>query len=95
MAWLIAYDQGAEEVSIHCEIISPILGFLVIVLVNIFFFLEKGCTKCGLGRDYYPDPSAMKPSECTTTPSTFSFMRKRKCSMENRKVLCIYSSPIL
>jgi hypothetical protein len=26
-----------------------------------------------------------KPSECTTTPSTFSFMRKRKCSMENRK----------
>jgi hypothetical protein len=24
----------------------------------------------GLGRDSNPDPSALKPSECTTTPST-------------------------
>jgi hypothetical protein len=31
-------------------------------------------------------PSALKPSECTTTPpSISSFMRKRKCSKENRK----------
>ncbi len=50
-----------------------------------FFFFKKGGMKCGLGRDSNPDPSALKPSECTTTPSTFSFMRKRKCSMENRK----------
>jgi hypothetical protein len=75
--------QGAEEVSTHCEIISPIRGFLVIVLV--YIFKKKGGTKRGLGRDSNPDPSALKPSECTTTPSTFSFMRKRKCSMENRK----------
>jgi hypothetical protein len=26
----------------------------------------------GLGRDSNPDPSALKPSECTTTPSTSS-----------------------
>jgi hypothetical protein len=82
--FLICLSQGAEEVSIHCEIISPICGFLVIVLVNILKKKKVG-TKCGLGRDSNPDPSALKPSECTTTPSTFSFMRKRKCSMENRK----------
>ncbi len=50
-----------------------------------YFFLKKSDTKCGLGRDSNPDPSALKPSECTTTPSTFSSMRKRKCSNENRK----------
>jgi hypothetical protein len=27
----------------------------------------------GLGRDSNPDPSALKPSECSTTPSTSSF----------------------
>ncbi len=35
------FIQGAEEVSIHCEIISPICGFLVIVLVNIFLLKKK------------------------------------------------------
>jgi hypothetical protein len=88
--------QGAKEVPIHCEIISPIRGFLVNVLVKILFKKKSWYETLGLGRDSNPDPSALKPSECTTTPpSISSFMCERKCSKENRKVLCIYSSPIL
>ncbi len=41
-----------------------------------FVFKKKFGTECRLGRDSNPDPSALKPSECTTTPSTFSSMDK-------------------
>jgi hypothetical protein len=38
----------------------------------------------GLGRDSNPDPSALKPSECTTTPSTFkAFIQKRSIKFSN------------
>ncbi len=39
--YLFMLYQGVEEVSIHCETISPIRGFLVNVLVNIFSFKKK------------------------------------------------------
>ncbi len=41
--------QGAEEVSIHCEIISPMRGFLVNVLVNIFSLKKKVIRNAVLG----------------------------------------------
>jgi hypothetical protein len=45
----MSHNQGAEEVSIHCENISPIRGFLVIVLVYIFFFKKKEVRNAVLG----------------------------------------------
>jgi hypothetical protein len=40
---------------------------------NQFIFVENNfIDSLGIGWDSNPDPSALKPSECTTTPSTSS-----------------------
>jgi hypothetical protein len=37
-----------------------------------FYDVNKFIDSLGLGRDSNPGPPALKPSECTTTPSTYS-----------------------
>jgi hypothetical protein len=45
------------------------------VLDGINLYVENNfIDSLGLGRDSNPDPSALKPSECTTTPSTSSLL---------------------
>ncbi len=45
--------------------------FVEFCVDGINLFVENNfIDSLGLGRDSHPDPSALKPSECTTTPST-------------------------
>jgi hypothetical protein len=63
-AWLTLYSELYK-----CN--SRELTFVEFCVDGINLFVENNfIDSLGLGRDSNPVPSALKPSECTTTPST-------------------------
>jgi hypothetical protein len=60
----------------HSCVAHPMYPELYKCVDGINFFDENNfIDSLGPGRDSNPDPSALKPSECTTTPSTFTLKK--------------------